>query len=671
MPKDTDHTDSIAAVILFGVTDFGRCPLASRLQRSVWPLADTCVLQNLVDHIAHHGVTELVICCRSRTQIIRNLLNIPQDLKIIFHEEALPAGSAGSIRDAARLCAGKLLVVFHAAMLAPPDIAEIVRAHKCFQADMTVLFNPSDEKGTSSPSSAQVYVCDRSIIEYIPRQGYSDIKEGLIPILIREGKPVRAAFTSGNVGHFRSWRQYLDASAYFLKHVAPGRTQNADHDCDNNVWLAKNTSIHPTARIVGPAIICEGAVMRRKTVLLGPAIIGVNAMMEEGAVISESVLWDNCRISRNACIDRCLVDHNAFVPPDSFIKDDLVVRKRSYLSDTFETVAIAANDVKQKLADSVNTLNITVKRFLPRQSKSTSPLKNPMIVAAVLLLFFTFIANYWRPVIADLWQIWNQSDEYSSGMLVPLIAVWVIYARRKKLRRCPVNPSMWGVVVFVFAQALRFFGLFFMYDSAQRLSMIGTIAAIVLLLFGTKLFFRLATVLLLLILMIPLPNRIQLNIMLPLQQMATSSAVFCLETIGYSVIRQGNIISIGDTTIAVAEACNGLRMLTAFITISTLIAMVSNRGLWQKAALVASSIPIAFVCNTIRLTLTSIAFTVIDGETWETTFHDFGGFAMMPLALALMCAELYLFSNIVITDTPHKADIIVRAVYDTNVKHKV
>ncbi|MBW8035471.1 MAG: exosortase/archaeosortase family protein, partial [Planctomycetes bacterium] len=359
-----------------------------------------------------------------------------------------------------------------------------------------------------------------------------------------------------------------------------------------------------------------------------------------------------------------LVESKAYVPENSFIKDNLIVRNFRPILSGIEAISHATDGVKQKINASLQMFQRNAEKYLPLPKK-------PLIIVASILLFLVFIATYWNPVIVDLWQIWNQSDEYSSGMLVPLIAVWIIYARRKTLSKFPLNPSMWGVVLFVFAQALRFFGLFFMYDSAQRLSMIVTIASLVLLLLGSKLFLKLSTVLAMLMLMIPLPNSAQAKLTLPLQKMATSSATFCLETVGYNVLRQGNIISIGDTNIAVAEACNGLRMLTAFIIISALIAMITNRSLWQKAVIVASSIPIAFICNTIRLTITAIAFTIIDGKQWETVFHDFGGFAMMPLALALIGLELYLLSNIFVTDKVQKENIIVRKTSDTTVNNRV
>jgi len=146
--------------------------------------------------------------------------------------------------------------------------------------------------------------------------------------------------------------------------------------------------------------------------------------------------------------------------------------------------------------------------------------------------------------------------------------------------------------------------------------------------------------------MLPLPNRVQAAMGQPLQRWATSSAVFSLEMMGYEVTHEGNIIRLGETSVAVAEACNGLRMVTAFIVISSLVVLLVKRSWWEKLIILASSLPIALLCNTVRLTITSIAFTLVHGERWEQIFHDFGGYAMMPLALVVVVAELWLMKKL-------------------------
>jgi exosortase len=184
-----------------------------------------------------------------------------------------------------------------------------------------------------------------------------------------------------------------------------------------------------------------------------------------------------------------------------------------------------------------------------------------------------------------------------------------------------------------------------------------SIAALVLLLLGWEFFKRLSTILLFLLLMLPWPNRVQASLALPLQQWATSSAVFCLEVVGYEVVREGNVIHIGNATVAVAEACNGLRMITAFFVIGGLVVLLVERAWWEKLIVFISSLPIALFCNTLRLAATAIAFTVLQGEYWEKMFHDFGGYAMMPLALAIVVGEFWFLSKL--TVVPKKESLVV------------
>ena len=285
--------------------------------------------------------------------------------------------------------------------------------------------------------------------------------------------------------------------------------------------------------------------------------------------------------------------------------------------------------------------------------------KNILAFLGTGLILIAFLWSYW-PNFAYLWNLWQRSDEYSSGLLVPFLAVYILRSRRHDITRCRIRPSVWGLFVFIGAQAFRLFGLFFMYGSAERLSITLSVAALVLLLFGWQLLRKISTVLLFLCLMLPWPNRVQTAVTLPLQRWATSSAVFCLETIGYEVTQEGNVIHIGDASVAVAEACNGLRMITAFFVISGLVVLLVKRAWWEKLIVLASSLPIALLCNTMRLAITAVFFTVLEGEHWEEIFHDFGGYAMMPLALAAIVAELWLLAKLTTLPSKEEAIIITR-----------
>ena len=129
---------------------------------------------------------------------------------------------------------------------------------------------------------------------------------------------------------------------------------------------------------------------------------------------------------------------------------------------------------------------------------------------------------------------------------------------------------------------------------------------------------------------------------------------------GFNVLREGNVIHIGRATVAVVEACNGLRMITAFIVICGLVVLLVKRAWWEKLIVLASSLPIALLCNTVRLAITAIFFTFLEGEYWEKLFHDFGGYAMMPLALAIVVAELRLLVKLTVPPETREEIIITR-----------
>ena len=130
--------------------------------------------------------------------------------------------------------------------------------------------------------------------------------------------------------------------------------------------------------------------------------------------------------------------------------------------------------------------------------------------------------------------------------------------------------------------------------------------------------------------------------------------------IGYAVIQDGHTIDMGNVSVAVLEACNGLRMITAFFVISGLVVLLVQRTWWEKLAILVSSLPIALLCNTIRLVITAMFFTVLEGEYWEKIFHDFGGYAMMPLALAAVVGELWLLAKLTVLPVEEKTIIITR-----------
>ena len=242
-------------------------------------------------------------------------------------------------------------------------------------------------------------------------------------------------------------------------------------------------------------------------------------------------------------------------------------------------------------------------------------MQNMRLISVTLALLAVTVLSYW-PTIADLFKEWQRNDDYSAGQLVPLIGLFLVWHERKTLRRCSLKPCWWGIALLILAQTARIFGLLFMYQSIERYSLVLTTAGLVLMVAGWQVFRTVSWILLFLFLMVPFPGRVHNLISGPLQKMATTGSVFLLEAFGVRVSQQGNVIMLNEKiSMAVVEACSGLRMLTAFIIVAAFMAYMVKRSRLQKTVLLLSSIPVAVMCNILRLCVTAVLFLLVSTES--------------------------------------------------------
>jgi exosortase len=259
---------------------------------------------------------------------------------------------------------------------------------------------------------------------------------------------------------------------------------------------------------------------------------------------------------------------------------------------------------------------------------------------------------------------WQNNDDYSAGLIVPVIAVFLVWRDRRTLRQCPFVPCWWGGIAFLMlAETIRVYGLLSMRHIVGRYSLVFIIAGLVLTGAGWRAFRRVLWILGFLFLMIPLPVRVHNLISEPLQRLATTASVFLLQVISPDVSQEGNIVVLGENLrVAVTEACSGLRMLTAFIMVAAFVAYMVKRSRWQKAVLLAMSIPVAVICNVLRICLTGVLALYVSERLAEKFFHDFAGLVMMPAAVSLLFAGLRLTDRFVAGETGNQEkSVVVRA----------
>jgi exosortase len=125
-----------------------------------------------------------------------------------------------------------------------------------------------------------------------------------------------------------------------------------------------------------------------------------------------------------------------------------------------------------------------------------------------------------------------------------------------------------------------------------------------------------------LVLMIAPPVMIYDRLTLDLQLLASRLGESSLEALGYSVMREGNILELVGTKLSVEEACSGIRSLFSILFMCTLYNFFFVSGARLKAIILVMAIPIAILGNAGRILATGIASQynrdLIQGVSHET-----------------------------------------------------
>jgi len=253
---------------------------------------------------------------------------------------------------------------------------------------------------------------------------------------------------------------------------------------------------------------------------------------------------------------------------------------------------------------------------------------------------------------------WNRDPNYSYGFFVIPIAALIFWSRRGRIDRAKLAPRWWGFLPLVAVVALRFPLFEWNQQYVEMATIPLVVAGLVLALGGWHLLRVALPSVVFLFLMLPLPQSVNVLMSRPLQTVATIGSVAVLELLGMPVMSEGNVIVIGAEPLEVARACNGLSMLLSFVTLIAATVILVRRPAWERLILLLSAVPIALVSNILRIVATALAYHYLGQEAGEKMMHDLAGYAMMPLALALVYLELralsWLFLEVETSD-PHGA----------------
>jgi exosortase D (VPLPA-CTERM-specific) len=125
-----------------------------------------------------------------------------------------------------------------------------------------------------------------------------------------------------------------------------------------------------------------------------------------------------------------------------------------------------------------------------------------------------------------------------------------------------------------------------------------------------------------------------------LKLISSKLGVKLLQLCGMSAHREGNVIDLGFTQLQVVDACSGLRYLFPLLIMGILLAYFYRAALWKRLVLVASTIPLTLLINSLRIAITGIIYTRWGAAAAEGFFHGFSGWLIFIVSLLILLAEM-------------------------------
>jgi exosortase len=246
-----------------------------------------------------------------------------------------------------------------------------------------------------------------------------------------------------------------------------------------------------------------------------------------------------------------------------------------------------------------------------------------------------------------------QSNEtYSHIPLVPLVAVYIIWAGRQAIfSRARNGWKLAGGLAFVgtTSLALARLNLWNMSPGNQlSLLVLGLVflwAGAFGIFFGETAMRAASFPLAFLLFAIPIPAPLLSEFINLLQRGSADAVALCFKIAGIPFVRQGFNFALPGVTIQVAEECSGIRSTLALFMSAALAGHLWLRSFPRTLLLCIAMIPIAIAKNALRITVLSWLAVYVNLDYLFGSLHRYGGIPFFGLGLLMMGLVLILLQR--------------------------
>lgn len=256
-----------------------------------------------------------------------------------------------------------------------------------------------------------------------------------------------------------------------------------------------------------------------------------------------------------------------------------------------------------------------------------------MLLAAILVLFAdTFLS---------MARTWANSDTFLHGTLIFPISAWLIWLKREKLARTPVDGYWPGLLLLLGLSLTWWCANALGVQVVQQLAVVAMIVGSVITTMGPAFSRRIAFPLGYLIFAVPIGEALVPYLM----DYTATFTVEALNLTGVPVFREGRYFSIPAGNFEIARACSGIRYLLAALALGTLFAYMMFHDNRKRMFFIAFSFVMPIVANGLRAYAIVLMAQYLGIETASGVDHVIFGWVFFGIIMLLMFYVGSLFAD--------------------------
>lgn len=307
------------------------------------------MMHHIVNLLKNLGIREILSLLYYQPEAITGYFGNGSafDIEMFYVQSEADFGTAGSVRNASEFLDERFIVI-SGDVLTDIDLQKAIDFHEAKGAKATLVLTRvpdplafgvvmTNEEGKitrflekpqwgevfSDTINTGIYILEPEVLRLIPYKQDFDFSKDLFPMMLEQDMGLYGFIGEGywrDIGNLEEYQQaHLDILNHNVYVEIPG-------DKEGNAYLGEGAQIGSNVRFEGNVIVGNDAVIESGSILTN-VVVGDKVVIGAGSMIRDSVIWEGTHIGRKGQMESDVICQNVE------IGEDVVIAEKVFIAD--------------------------------------------------------------------------------------------------------------------------------------------------------------------------------------------------------------------------------------------------------------------------------------------------------------------------------------------------